>query len=333
MTTDFQTITIDNVNLPVSLHGGVVAIGNFDGFHRGHRAVIDRALEIAEINNCPAILLTFDPHPRTWFNPDKPVYLLTPPALKAQLAQHFGFSAMAVHSFNKEFSSLSADEFINNILLEKLGAKYIVTGHDFHFGSKRQGTPQYLEASGKERGFAVTLVEACRDEAGEIISSSRIRNYLAAGELASANALLGYAYSINGTVIAGSKMGRKLGFPTANISLPKNVDLRQGIYAVRAIRANGEAHDGVASYGRRPTFDNGEALFETHLFDFNGDLYGEKLTVILYSWLREEIKFDGAEELVAQMKLDAQEARQFLATLPPGHLRWPVGTGASEVGG
>ncbi|MCF6321085.1 MAG: bifunctional riboflavin kinase/FAD synthetase [Rhizobiaceae bacterium] len=332
MTTDFQTIAIDDINLPAKLRGGVVAIGNFDGFHRGHRAVIDEALTIADKNNCPAILLTFNPHPRTWFSPDKPVYLLTPPQLKAALAEKFGFSAMAIHSFDKNFSSLSADEFIHNILLEKLGATHIVTGHDFHFGAKRQGTPQYLVEAGKEQGFSVTLVKACRDEANEIISSSRIRSHLAAGELTSANALLGYAYSINGTVVSGSKMGRKLGFPTANISLPPNVELKQGIYAVRAIRANGEVHDGVASYGRRPTFDNGETLFETHLFDFDGDLYGEELTVILYSWLREEIKFDGAEELVDQMKLDAQEARQFLTTLPPGHLRWPVGTGISEVG-
>jgi len=326
MITEYQTLTIDNTILRAKLRGGVVAIGNFDGFHRGHRAVIDEALAIADKNDCPAILLTFDPHPRTWFNPDKPVYLLTPPELKAQLAENFGFSAMAVHSFNADFSSLTADEFINRILLEKLGAAYIVTGHDFHFGAKRQGTPKYLEEAGRKSGFKVTLVEACRDEGGDIISSSRIRNHLAEGDLSAANALLGYAYRITGTVISGSKTGRELGFPTANISLPKNVELRQGIYAVRVIRDNGNSHDGVASYGRRPTFDNGEVLFESHLFDFDEDLYDEELTVILYAWLREELKFDNADDLVVQMNVDEQEARQFLATLPPDHLRWPAGT-------
>jgi riboflavin kinase/FMN adenylyltransferase len=326
MINKFQTVAIDKAKLPEPMRGGVVAIGNFDGFHRGHRTVVDEALAIARGCNCPAILLTFDPHPRTWFNPQNPVYLLTPPKLKVQLAEKFGFSAMTIHRFDKQFSSLSADDFIKSILLDRLGTAHVVTGHDFHFGAKRQGTPEYLADAGTKLGFGVSLTQACRDENGDVISSSRIRKHLAEGELAMANGLLGYAHQISGTVIYGQKMGRTLGFPTANIALGANVRLRHGIYAVRVIRANGDSHDSVASYGRRPTFDNGEALFESHLFDFDGDLYGEELTVILYSWLREEIKFENSDDLVKQMKIDKHEARQFLATLPPNYMRWPIDT-------
>ncbi len=324
MTQQFSTINIDDKQLPENLRGGVVVIGNFDGFHRGHRSVIDAARKISTEKNYPIILLTFDPHPRTWFGPDNPVYLLTPPKLKAQLAEHFQFSAMAIHSFNKAFSSLSADEFIDDILVGKLGASHVVTGHDFHFGKKRQGTPDYLVEAGSKRGFGVSLVTACRDEGGDIISSSRIRDFLSQGDISMANGLLGYAYRISGEVITGQKMGRKLGFPTANIELPEYVGLRHGIYAVRATRANGDVHDGVASFGRRPTFDNGKALFETFFFNFDDDLYGEELSVQLFSWLRAEEKFDGVEPLIAQMNIDKNDAEQFLSTLSPDHLKWPI---------
>lgn len=326
MTNNFQTINTDNQALPENLKGAVVAIGNFDGFHRGHRAVVDVAVSKAAELNCPAVILTFDPHPRTWFNPKQPVYILTPPELKSKLANSLGFSAMAVHTFDKAFSSLSAGRFISEILLGKLGAKHIVTGQDFHFGSKRTGTPQYLKEAGQQHGFGVTLVDACTDENSQIISSSRIRDHLARGELAQANGLLGYAYRITGTVIVGQKMGRKLGFPTANIALPENVKLRHGIYAVRVIRANGGRHEGVASYGRRPTFDNGEALFETFLFEFDEDLYDEKLTVVLYAWLRPEKKFENVDDLVEAMKIDKRDASRFLSTLPPDHLIRHVGS-------
>ncbi len=318
------TINLESNELPAHLRGAVVAIGNFDGFHRGHRAVIDEALSCAKRLNKPAIILTFSPHPRTWFNPKEPVYLLSPNNLRAKLAQKLKFDAMVVHRFDKKFSSLSAEEFIHNILIEKLGAAHIVAGHDFHFGAKRSGNPKYLEQAGVRLGFGVSLVNACHDENGEIISSSRIRQHLIKGEVAQANGLLGYAYQIEGEVIRGQKMGRKLGFPTANIELGKDVALKHGIYAVRAIRANGSSHDGVASFGRRPTFDNGNALFETNLFNFDEDLYGENLTVLLFAWLRSEQKFDKIEDLIVQMKRDKHEAEQYLMTLAPDHLRWPA---------
>ncbi len=321
-------LRIDNISLPAHLRGGVVVIGNFDGIHRGHQAVIEKACAIAAKLDAPTVLLTFDPHPRTWFNPKEPVYILMPSDQKAEFAAKLGCAGVAVHSFNGTFAALSADEFIDEILIAKMAPAHIVIGHDFHFGAKRAGTPQYLVERGQSAGFGVTLVDACGDENGEIISSSKIRAHLENGELALANGLLGYAYQIRGEVIHGQKKGRELGFPTANIALPSHVKLRHGIYATRVIRADGSAYDGVSSFGRRPTFDNGEALFETYLFDFDEDLYGEELTVILYSWLRAEMKFDKVDDLIAQMNIDKNDAAQFLSALPPDHLRWPVGAGA-----
>jgi len=313
--TAFHTHNIDNERLPAGLQNGVVAIGNFDGLHLGHRTIIEKTLVIARENNHPSILLCFDPHPRTWFNPQNPVYLLTPPDMKSALAASLGISAMAVHTFDEAFSSLSAEDFVVKILIEKLRAKHVVTGEDFHFGKKRQGTPQFLMETGKTHGFAVTLMPACKDESGKVISSSRIRKHLEDGNVAEANALLGYPYQIAGTVIVGQKIGRTLRFPTANLALPVDVRLKHGIYAVRVKRENGERFDGVASFGRRPTFDNGRVLFETYLFDFNDDLYGEKITIELYHRQRDEEKFESSRELVAQMEIDRQTARQFFSNL------------------
>ncbi len=313
--TTFYSYNIDNESIPSEFQNGVVAIGNFDGLHRGHRTIVDKTLAIARENNCPSILLCFDPHPRTWFNPANPVYLLTPPDMKSTLATELGISAMAVHTFNDNFSSLSAEEFVVKILIKKLGARHVVTGEDFHFGRKRQGTPQFLMEAGKTHDFDVTLMAACRDESGKIISSSRIRKHLEDGKLGEANKLLGYPYRISGTVITGQKIGRTLGFPTANLELPANVRLKYGIYAVRIIRENGDRFDGVANFGRRPTFDNGRVLFEAYLFDFDGDLYGEEITIELYDWQRDEEKFDSSEELVDQMTIDKQLTRKFFSNL------------------
>jgi riboflavin kinase/FMN adenylyltransferase len=311
--TTFHSHNIDSDFIPSDLQNGVVAIGNFDGLHRGHRTIVDKTLAMARNNNCPSILLCFDPHPRTWFNPANPVYLLTPPDMKSALAAGLGISAMAIHTFNDAFSSLSAEDFVVKILIEKLRAKHVVTGEDFHFGKKRQGTPQFLMEAGKTHGFGVTFMPACKDESGKIISSSRIRKHLEDGKLGEANKLLGYPYQISGTVIIGQKIGRTLGFPTANLELPASVRLKYGIYAVRVIRENGDRFDGVANFGRRPTFDNGRVLFETYLFDFDGNLYGEEITIELYDWQRDEEKFDSSEELVDQMMIDKQLTRQFFS--------------------
>jgi riboflavin kinase/FMN adenylyltransferase len=300
------------------LRGGVLAIGNFDGVHRGHQIVLERALGEAARLGSPAMVLTFEPHPRTVFRPDDPLFILTPPPMKARLLDDLGFAAMVEQPFTRDFAALSAETFIDRVLVERLGISHAVTGFDFHFGKGRQGGPAFLMAAGEGKGFGVTLVDAFRDEGAEIVSSSRIRSLLADGDASQAAGLLGYRYTVEAQIIDGQKLGRTLGFPTANMKLPANVALRHGIYAVRFRRADGTLHDGVASFGRRPTIDDdGAPLLETYLFDFSGDLYGEIARVSFFGFLRPEEKFDGLDALVAQMKRDEQEARALLAGVRP----------------
>lgn len=304
--------------LPGHLRGGVVAIGNFDGVHRGHQSVLQRALDIAAERGLPALLLTFEPHPRTVFRPDQPVFRLTPAPLKARILEGMGFAAVIEYPFNRQFSQMSAADFVQQVLVEWLHAGHVVTGFDFHFGNAREGGPAFLIASGQKDGFGVTLVDAFRDEAAEVISSSRIRVLLSDGAVTEAAGLLGYRYSVEAEVIGGKQLGRTLGFPTANMQLPPEVALRTGIYAVRFRRADGTLYDGVASFGRRPTVDsNGAPLLETFAFDFAGDLYGEICSVTFFEHLRDELKFDGLDALVVQMKRDAEEARALLAGVRP----------------
>jgi len=302
---------------PKSLKGGVVAIGNFDGVHRGHQSVLCEAVKIAKAQSIPATVLTFEPHPKTFFKPDAPTYRLTPAVEKASLLESLGFDCVVEHGFDANFSSTPAADFVQKTLLEKLGASHVVTGYDFHFGKGREGSPQFLETSGAELGFKASIVKAFSDEGGEVVSSTRIRECLAQGDLAEANGLLGFAFRAGGEVIKGAQLGRTLGYPTANLSLPQEATLKHGIYAVRVKLEDGTINDGVASYGRRPTFDNGEALLESFLFDFSGDLYGQNITVYLYAYLRGEEKFDSAEALIAQMDKDSAEAKAVLATFRP----------------
>lgn len=309
---------LDSAFLPEHLRGGVVAIGNFDGVHRGHQAVLERALAEARRHSVPALVLTFEPHPRQIFRPHEAHFVLTPPQMKARLLYALGFAAVVEQPFTREFAGHSAETFVTDILEHNLGITHVVTGFDFHFGKDRQGGPAYLMAAGERHGFGVTLVDAFRDEGAEVISSSRIRALLSAGEPAVAAGLLGYRYTVQSAVIGGQKLGRTLGFPTANMQLSPETTLREGIYAVRFRRADGALHDGVASFGRRPTVDeNGSPLLETFLFDFSGDLYGETCAVSLFGYLRGEKKFDGLDALVAQMKRDEEEARALLAGVRP----------------
>ncbi|MEF2070254.1 bifunctional riboflavin kinase/FAD synthetase [Consotaella aegiceratis] len=303
--------------LPAALRGGVVAVGNFDGVHRGHRAVLDAAREKASELGVPVVCLTFEPHPRTVFAPDQPVIRLTPAAMKARLLAALGFDAVVEQPFDEAFASLTAEAFVDRVLVEALGARHVVIGFDFHFGARRSGTPDFLIERGAAKGFGVTRIDAFFDEGGATISSSRVRDRLAAGEVAEAAGLLGYRWTIEATVMPGQQLGRTLGYPTANMELGPERLLKQGVYAVRYRRSDGGLFDGVASYGRRPTFDNGAVLFETHLFDFAGDLYGETAHVSLFGYLRGEEKFDGAAELIAQMDRDAEEARALLAGARP----------------
>ncbi|MCF3641466.1 bifunctional riboflavin kinase/FAD synthetase [Rhizobium sp. TRM95111] len=304
--------------LPEALCGGVVAIGNFDGVHRGHQSVLNRALAIAGDQGIPALVLTFEPHPRTVFRPETPVFRLTPAPLKARILEGMGFSAVIEYPFDRSFSETSAGDFIRATLMEWLHAAHVVTGFDFHFGKGREGGPAFLMAAGQENGFGVTLVDAFRDENASVVSSSFIRSLLADGAVSEAAAQLGYRYTVEAEVIAGKQLGRTLGYPTANMQLPPEAELRNGIYAVRFRRADGTLHDGVASFGRRPTVDaDGAPLLETFVFDFSGDLYGETCSVSFFGHLRDELKFDGLDALVVQMKRDEEEARALLAGVRP----------------
>ncbi|MBX9464241.1 MAG: bifunctional riboflavin kinase/FAD synthetase [Aquamicrobium sp.] len=305
-------------SLPASCRGGVVAIGNFDGVHRGHQTVLARALTEAERRGVPALALTFEPHPRAVFRPDVPLYRITPAPVRARLLEALGFRAVVEQPFDRDFSSLSADAFVTDVLVQGLGISHVVTGFDFHFGKNRQGGPAFLMEAGERLGFGVSLVDAFRDEGAEVVSSSRIRELLSSGEVVEAGGLLGYRYTVEAEISHGKKLGRELGFPTANMQLPVSTGLKHGIYAVRLRRADGSLHDGVASFGRRPTVtEDGAPLLETFVFDFSGDLYGEVCSVSFFGFLRGEEKFDGLEPLVTQMKRDEDEARALLSAVQP----------------
>jgi riboflavin kinase/FMN adenylyltransferase len=308
----------DPQRLPAGLRGGVVAIGNFDGVHRGHQAVLGRALAEAKATERAAVALTFEPHPRSVIRPDIPLFRLTPAPMKASILDRLGFDAVVEMPFTRAFAEQSAEEFVTRILDDGLGVSHVVTGVDFHFGKDRQGGPAYLMEAGERHGFGVTLVDAFRDEGAEIVSSSRIRALLTDGDIAEAAGLLGYRFTVEATVSKGRQLGRTLGYPTANMALPADMDLAHGIYAVKFRRADGTLHDGVASFGRRPTVEeDGAALLETFLFDLTGDLYGETSRVSFFSFLRGEEKFDGLDPLVAQMHRDEEEARAVLGKAVP----------------
>ena len=305
-------------SLPESYKNSVVAIGNFDGVHRGHQAVLEKALDIARSTGRPAIVYTFEPHPKSFFKPDTPVDRLTPAAEKARILELMGFDGVVEQHFDKNFADLTAEEFVKHILYENFQASAVVTGSDFHFGSKRVGTPDYLADCGKKLGFAVVKVPPFCDENGQVISSSRIRALLADGKVEEAAGLLGYHYTVCSKVIHGAKLGRTLGFPTANMALPEETGLAFGIYAIRFRRSDGTLFDGVASFGKRPTVEgDGVPLLESFLFSFDGNLYDETASVSFYSYLRGEKKFDGLQPLIAQMNKDKEEAEAALSAASP----------------
>jgi riboflavin kinase/FMN adenylyltransferase len=296
--------------LPEAWRHGVVAIGNFDGMHRGHQAVLAAARAEAERRGVACIVLTFEPHPRAFFS-GRPMFRLTPAPLKAAAAAALGLDGTLVLPFDRALANHSAEDFVRETLVERLAIAAAVTGYDFHFGKDRSGTPQFLREAGVRYGFAVTVVDACI-EAAEPISSTRIRLALAAGDVAAAATLLGWHWAVAGRVVPGDARGRELGYPTANIRLDPATALAHGIYAVRYLRSDGTLHDGVASFGRRPTFDEGAPLFEAFLFDFAGDLYGEEALVALFGFIRPEQRFGSVAALVARMDQDSIEARALL---------------------
>jgi riboflavin kinase / FMN adenylyltransferase len=292
------------------LLGAVVAIGNFDGVHRGHRAVIGVAMERARALGRPAAVLTFEPHPRAFFHPGEPLFRLTDAAAKLRLLASTGLDGAIVLTFDAALAGLSAEDFVRRILVERFAVGGAVIGFNFHFGMNRAGSPEFLKAQGRQHGFTVDVVPRFEDN-GRPVSSGPIREALAAGRIAEANELLGYPWFVSGPVIHGDKRGRELGFPTANLSLDAACGLRHGIYAVR-VAVGGKRYDGVANFGRRPMFDTGIVLLEVFVFDFAGDLYDQTIDVAFIDFIREERMFDSAAALIAQMKDDSRRAREAL---------------------
>ena len=317
MTTVF-TIVRDSTPTSAIPKGAVVAMGNFDGVHLGHRAVIAAALEMGRVHGRPALAVTFEPHPRRYFSPNTPQFRLTDEAAKLRLLAATGLSGAVVMTFDKARAGTSAQDFIHHELIERLGISGIAVGYDFHFGKGRVGSPSLLVAEAPRLGIEVD-VQPHVDIDERPVSSSAIRMALAEGQITDATAMLGGPWFVAGEVIHGEKRGRDLGYPTANIRLDHNCGLRHGIYAVRVGRGQGKDQvrlDGVASFGRRPTFDNGAPLLEVFLFDFNGDLYGETLDIAFIGFIREELKFDHVDALIHRMDQDAAEARALLAAAP-----------------
>lgn len=307
----------DPRNLPSELSRPVIAIGNFDGLHRGHRAVIDKTLALARLLGRPGAILTFEPHPRDFFRPQEPVFRLTPLAEKTLIAEKLCLDALIVLSFNAETARMEATSFIEEWLVARLDISAVVIGTDFRFGARRSGTSELLAQEGVRRGFTVEILPEVATSEALRVSSSAVRAALEAGNIALASELLGHRWFVIGEVRHGEKRGRSLGFPTANLRLDPSCRLRHGIYAIRAL-VDGRAHEGVASFGRRPTFDNGAPLLEVYLFDFNGDLYGKSLIVEFVDWLRGEEKFESAEALIARMRRDVFDAKRALASIAPG---------------
>ena len=315
MTTGFVVAT-DPIAPPAGLERAVYAIGNFDGVHLGHRAVIERTILLSRRERqAPSAVLTFEPHPADHFAERPVAFRLTPPELKASLCERLGLSGIVFLTFNTWLAAMSAEEFVRSILVERLGATAVVIGWDFHFGKGRSGNPAFLVDMASRYGFGVDVVGRVEEGSGEaarVVSSTAIRRALERGDVGAAALALGRYYSLSGRVTPGQRLGRTLGVPTANMALAPTNRLAHGVYAVCAV-IDGESHPGVASFGVRPTVDNGPPLLEVHLLDFDGDLYGTEMSVEFVERIREERRFESLDVLVAEMDRDKERARAILA--------------------
>ena len=306
-----MTLLSSSAPLPPEMRGAVIALGNFDGFHRGHQAVVGRAVARARGEGRPAMVATFDPHPARFFRPDQPYFRLTTIPQRARLFAEAGVDATLVLDFNAALAALSPEAFVADELVGRFGAAAVVTGEDFTFGTARAGTAAMLAELGAAHGVAAETVAPVTDAEG-VISSSRIRVALREGDCATATRLLTRPFTIEGQVVHGDKRGRELGYPTANMELANYLRPRYGIYAVRARLDDGRKLEGVANLGVRPSFDPPKELLEPYFFDFDGDLYGRAIEVGLIAFLRGEAKFDSLDALKAQMAADCEEARAIL---------------------
>jgi riboflavin kinase/FMN adenylyltransferase len=297
-------------NLPAAVRGAAVALGNFDGVHRGHVHVL--ASTHAARPDAKLAVLTFEPHPRELFRPDDPPFHLTLPEERADALASLGVQHVIEVAFDRAFSLLTAERFVTEVLYGALGAAHLACGPDFAFGHRRGGDVSFLAARAEALGMGMTVVPPLADAQGPI-SSTRIRRALQDGYPERATADLGRAWSIRGMVVHGDARGRTIGFPTANIALGRHLEPARGVYAVSTV-VDGQRFGGVANIGRRPTVAEGAiSRLEAHLFDYAGDLYGRELNVSLHSFLRAERRFDGLDALKAQIAADAEEARRILA--------------------
>ena len=304
-------------DVPPALRGAVVAIGNFDGVHRGHRALIAEAKMQAEARRSPLAVLSFEPHPQEYFRPSPECFRLTPLRTKARLLADLGVDALFALTFDGDMARRSPQDFVLNVLVAGLGISGAVVGHDFEFGQKRAGNLATLAYMGEMEGFSVTAFDTVTASGDEKISSTLIRRMLKDARPEEAARLLGRPWAVEARVEHGDARGRTMGFPTANMHLGHCLAPAFGVYAVRVNILEGDRavarHDGVANFGIRPMYQVDVPLMETHLFDFNGDLYGKYLSVELIRYIRPEAKFSGLPELVAQIGSDAAKAREILA--------------------
>ncbi len=308
-------IVRDRTFVSPSDRGAAVAIGNFDGVHRGHQAVIDLARTAARAATAPLGVLTFSPHPREYFSPDAPPFRLMSREARAHRLEKLGIDVLYDIAFNRQLADLTAEEFAAEVIRDQLGLAHVVVGADFCFGKNRAGTAEMLAGFGANMGFGVTIADLLETD-GATVSSTAIREALSAGRPRDAAAMLGHWHRIEGPVIGGEQRGRVLGYPTANMSIEGLHPPRHGVYAVLVDVRDGPhkgSYHGAASLGVRPMFGENTPNIETFLFDFSGDLYGATLSVALVEWLRGEEKFDSLEALIAQMDADCTRARSILA--------------------
>ncbi len=299
-------------NIRPEHHGCVATIGNFDGVHLGHQAVLGQLAEKAAELSLPTTLITFEPQPMEYFIPEKVPARLTRFREKILALQRYSVNRVCCLSFNNRLANLSAQDFIKQILVDKLGVKYLVVGDDFRFGLNRAGTFKTLLEAGKTHGFQVVSMHTFEID-NDRVSSTRIRAALEIGNMAGAEKLLGRRYRMSGRVAHGEKLGRELGFPTANIHLHRHASPLQGIFVVEVFGLDQEPLQGVASVGTRPTVNETKALLEVFLLDFNQDIYGRHIQVSFLKKLRDEEKFDSLDELIKQIKQDVKQAQAYFA--------------------
>ena len=296
-------------NVPESAKSAVIAIGNFDGVHRGHQALLRAARDIASEKALPLAVLTFEPHPKRLFRPDDPPNRITPPSVKHWRLEEFGVETLFSLPFDWDFASQSADDFIQNVLKDGIGAAHVVVGADFCFGQLRKGSPKDIEKS----GISTTAIEKVAGDDAQIFSSSNVRQALRSGDLEAANEILGWAWEMRGEIVKGDQRGRELGYPTANVHLGETVHPAYGVYAsLVQIEGEVEWRPAATNIGIRPMFEIPTAQVESYIFDFDQDIYGKILRTRPVKRLRSEAKFNSLDDLISQMAKDCQQAREIL---------------------